>query len=56
MTRPDPLGGRFPPPYRRVLILSVTAVPDYAMTDIGPIDRVSQGVVSPMPGALAGAA
>ncbi len=56
MTRPDPLGGRFPSPYRRTFFLSVTAAPTYAMTDIGPLDRVSQGVVSPIPGALVGTA
>jgi adenine deaminase len=37
-----------------MVFLSVTAIPDYAVPDIGLFDRVSLGVISPMPGALAG--
>jgi hypothetical protein len=37
-----------------MIFLSVTAIPDYAMTDIGPIACVSLGVISPLLGALAG--
>ncbi len=48
------LSCRFPSPYMRMIFLSVTAIPDYAVADIGLVDRVSLGVVSPMRGALAG--
>ena len=37
-----------------MIFLSVTVIPDYAVADIGLIDRVSLGVISPMRGALAG--
>jgi hypothetical protein len=43
MTRPD----------RYMIILLATAIPGYAMTDFGLIDRVSLGVISPLLGALA---
>jgi adenine deaminase len=37
-----------------MIFLSVTTMPDYAVTDIGLIDCVSLGVISPLLGALAG--
>jgi hypothetical protein len=37
-----------------VIFLSAPARPGYAVTDFGLIDRVSLGVIGPMPGALAG--
>ncbi len=48
------LGCRFPSPFMYLIFLSVTAIPDYAMTDLGLIDCVSLAVVSPLLGAAAG--
>jgi len=33
-----------------LILLPVTAIPDYAMTDRGPIDCVSLSVISPILG------
>jgi adenine deaminase len=45
------LGCRFPSPFMYLIFLSVTAIPDYAMTDLGLIDCVSLSVISPILGA-----
>ena len=44
------LGCRFPSPFMYMIFLSVTAIPDYAMTDLGLIDCVSLNVISPILG------
>jgi len=41
------LGCSFASPFMYLIFLSVTAIPDYAMTDLGLIDCVSLRVVSP---------
>lgn len=48
------LGCRFPSPFMYLIFLSVTAIPDYAMTDLGLIDCVSLSVISPILGAPPG--
>jgi adenine deaminase len=42
------LGCTFASPFMYMIFLSVTAIPDYAMTDLGLIDCVSLRVVSPL--------
>lgn len=42
------LGCRLPSPFMYMIFLSVTAIPDYAMTDLGLIDCVSLRVMSPV--------
>ncbi len=42
------LGCSFPSPFMYMIFLSVTAIPDYAMTDLGLIDCVSLQVISPV--------
>jgi len=48
------LGCRFPSPFMYMIFLSVTAIPDYAMTDLGLIDCVALSVISPILGAVHG--
>ena len=45
------LGCRFPSPFMYLIFLSVTAIPDYAMTDLGLVNCVSLSVISPILGA-----
>jgi adenine deaminase len=42
------LGCKLPSPFMYMIFLSVTAIPDYAMTDLGLIDCVSLRVISPV--------
>jgi adenine deaminase len=42
------LGCRLPSPFMYLIFLSITAIPDYAITDLGLIDCVSLRVVSPL--------
>jgi len=42
------LGCSFESPFMYMIFLSVTAIPDYAITDLGLIDCVSLSVVSPI--------
>jgi len=44
------LGCTFPSPFMYMIFLSVTAIPDYAMTDLGLIDCVRLCVVNPVLG------
>jgi adenine deaminase len=44
------LGCQFPSPFMYMIFLSVTAIPDYAMTDLGLIDCVSLNVIDPVLG------
>jgi adenine deaminase len=44
------LGCPFAAPFMHMIFLSVTAIPDYAMTDLGLIDCVNLRVVSPVLG------
>jgi len=47
------LGCTFASPFMYMIFLSVTAIPDYAMTDLGLIDCVNLRVVSPVLGPAA---
>jgi adenine deaminase len=42
------LGCRLPSPFMYLIFLSITAIPDYAITDLGLIDCVSLEVMSPV--------
>ena len=42
------LGCRLPSPFMYLIFLSITAIPDYAITDLGLIDCVSLQVISPL--------
>jgi adenine deaminase len=42
------LGCKLASPFMYMIFLSVTAIPDYAMTDLGLIDCVSLRVISPV--------
>lgn len=44
----DQLGSRLASPFGQLLFLSITAIPDWAMTDLGLIDCVSFKVVDPV--------
>jgi adenine deaminase len=44
------LGCTFASPFMYMIFLSVTAIPDYAMTDLGLIDCVNLSVTSPVLG------
>ena len=44
------LGCSFASPFMYMIFLSVTAIPDYAMTDLGLIDCVNLNVMSPILG------
>jgi adenine deaminase len=44
------LGCRLPSPFMYLIFLSITAIPDYAITDLGLIDCVSLQVISPLLG------
>jgi adenine deaminase len=44
------LGCAFASPFMYMIFLSVTAIPDYAMTDLGLIDCVNLRVISPVLG------
>ena len=54
MTRANRAGLLAPLAGRVMIFLSVTTIRGYAMTDLGLIDRVSLGVISPLLGVLAG--
>ncbi len=43
------LGCRLPWPVMYLIFLSITAIPDYAITDLGLIDCVSLQAISPPP-------
>jgi adenine deaminase len=42
------LGCELPSPFGYLMFLSVTAIPDYAITDLGLVDTVRQSVVDPI--------
>jgi adenine deaminase len=42
------LGCRLPSPFMYLIFLSITAIPDYAITDLGLIDCVSLQAISPL--------
>jgi adenine deaminase len=46
------LGCRLPWPFMYMFVLQITAIPDYAMTDLGPIDCVNLEVFDPVAAAL----
>src|SRR5262245_4680140 len=46
------LGCRLPWPFMYMFVLQITAIPDYAITDLGPIDCVSLKVFDPVTAAL----
>jgi adenine deaminase len=46
------LGCRLPWPFMYMFVLQITAIPDYAMTDLGPIDCVKLEVFDPVAAAL----
>ena len=46
------LGCRLPWPFMYMFVLQITAIPDYAMTDLGQIDCVNLRVVDPLAAAF----
>ena len=46
------LGCRLPWPFMYMFVLQITAIPDYAITDLGPIDCVNLKVFDPVTAAL----
>ncbi len=44
----DELGSELPSPFGQLLFLSITAIPDWAMTDLGLIDCIDFKVVDPV--------
>jgi len=54
VTRPNRAGLLVSLEIQVMIFLSVMTIPGYAMTDLGLIDRVSLGGISPLLGVLAG--
>jgi adenine deaminase len=50
------LGCRLPSPFMYLMFLAITAIPDYAITDLGLVDCVALDVVSPILGVVDDAA